>query len=175
MQLNPFYNQDHIFPHLWSFRPLRFEFEIRFYSPNKQTRSFSIFKQEFLSACKLFCLLNYKFLHQVCKIKLNKSIFVQKGHVYTIFTSFSSWFQPCSCWDDIKAKNRGQPGLRHPTPSPPSCFSNNHRAFEPFITAETGDRAWPRVPLYIETFIPGEVCSWKILKSEANRDIKKFN
>ena len=29
--------------------------------------------------------------------------------------------------------------------------------------------------LSIETSIPGEVCSWKILKLETNRDIKKFN
>ena len=27
----------------------------------------------------------------------------------------------------------------------------------------------------IEPLIPGEVCSWKILKLKTNRDIKKFN
>ena len=32
---------------------------------------------------------------------------------YTIVTSFSSWFQPCNCWNDSKAKKRGQPVLEH--------------------------------------------------------------
>ena len=34
-----------------------------------------------------------------------------KVMLYTIFTSFSSWFQPCDYWNDSKAENRGQPVL----------------------------------------------------------------
>jgi len=37
-------------------------------------------------------------------------------------------------------KIRGQPVLEHPGPSLPACFGYNHRGFEPFITARTGER-----------------------------------
>ena len=64
--------------------------------------------------------------------------------LYTIFTCCSSWFQPCDYWNDGKAKNRGQPVLGHPGPSPSACFDSYERGFKPFVTAETGRRAWPR-------------------------------
>ena len=70
----------------------------------------------------------------------------EKVMLYTIFTSFSSWFQPCDYWNDRKAKNRGQPVLEHHGPSPLACFGSNERGLEPFVTAETGRRAWPMVP-----------------------------
>ena len=43
------------------------------------------------------------------------------------------------------AEIRGQPVLGHPWPSPSACFGSNERGFEPFVTAETGRRAWPWV------------------------------
>ena len=38
-----------------------------------------------------------------------------------------------------------QPVSGYPGPSPPTSFGSNERGFEPFVTAETGGRAWPRV------------------------------
>ena len=70
----------------------------------------------------------------------------EKVMLYTIFTSFSSWFQPCDYWNDSKAENRGQPVLEHPRPSPPAYFGSNKRGFEPFITAKTGGRLSPWCP-----------------------------
>ena len=44
------------------------------------------------------------------------------------------------------AEIRGQPVLGHPLPSPPAYFGSNDRGFKPFVTAETGGKAWPKVP-----------------------------
>ena len=70
----------------------------------------------------------------------------EKVMLYTIFTSFSSWFQQCSSWIDSKAENRGQPVLEHHRPSPPTCFGSNEGFESSFVTAKRGGRAWPRVP-----------------------------
>ena len=72
-----------------------------------------------------------------------------KDMLYTIFTGFSCWFQPCNSWNDPMAEIRGQPLLVHRGPSPPACFGSNDRGFEPFITAETGGRAWPKGALRV--------------------------
>ena len=45
--------------------------------------------------------------------------------LYIIFTSFSSWFEPCNCWNDPMAEIRGQPVLGHHGPCPPTCFGSN--------------------------------------------------
>ena len=44
------------------------------------------------------------------------------------------------------AEIRGQPVFEHHGPSPTACFGSNERGFEPFVTAETGGKAWPMVP-----------------------------
>ena len=41
---------------------------------------------------------------------------------------------------------KGKPVLGHLRPSPTACFGSNERGFEPFVTAETGGKAWPMVP-----------------------------
>jgi len=64
--------------------------------------------------------------------------FCKKVMLYTIFTSVSSWFQPCSFWIDSKAKNWGQPVLEHHRPSPPTCFGSNEGFKSSLVTAETG-------------------------------------
>ena len=70
----------------------------------------------------------------------------EKVMLYIIFTSSSSWFQPCTCWNDRKAEIRGQPVLGHSGPSPPACFGSNEGYESSRVTAETGRKAWPRVP-----------------------------
>ena len=44
------------------------------------------------------------------------------------------------------AKIKGQPLLGHHRPSLSTYFGSNERGFEPFVTAETGERAWPMEP-----------------------------
>ena len=41
---------------------------------------------------------------------------------------------------------RGHPVLGHLGPSPLVCFGTTGRGFIPYVTGETGGRAWPRVP-----------------------------
>lgn len=68
----------------------------------------------------------------------NESIITRKDHDMHHFKSFSSWFQPCKCWNDSKAKNRGQPVFGHSGPC--FCFGSKEGLKSSFVTAEIGGK-----------------------------------
>ena len=74
-------------------------------------------------------------------------------------------------WINPLGENGGQTLLGQHRPSLPSCFGSNEMGFEPFVTAETGGRAWPMVP---KTVCPPFSPSGSFCKSYTGTPITLF-
>ena len=49
--------------------------------------------------------------HPQLERQISQFLCSEKVVLHFIFTSSSSWNQPCNCWNDSNAKNRGKPLL----------------------------------------------------------------
>ena len=78
-----------------------------------------------------------------------------------IFSDFSCRIGICNFWNDPLGEFEGQTVLGQHGPSPPACFGSNERGFEPFLTAETGGKAWPLVSY---NCLPYKFAQWIISK-----------
>ena len=80
---------------------------------------------------------------------------------YIIFSDFSCRIGICNFWNDPLGEFEGQTVLRQHGQSLSACFGSNERWFEPFVTAETGRRAWPMLP---QNCLPFKFAQWIISK-----------